>query len=76
MTRDGYKGLLSSHDLSSGDEPITSSTLPIQMPPRHGNQRCASTATGLNGNGRFNGTGTAIAPVSVEASAGSRYRCR
>ena len=39
-------------------------------------QRCASTATGLNGNGRFNGTGTAVAPVSVAASAGNRCSCR
>ena len=39
-------------------------------------QRCASTATGLNGNGRFNGTGIAVAPVSVAASAGSHCSCR
>ena len=39
-------------------------------------QRCASTATGLNGNGRFNGTGTAVAPVYGAASAGSRCSCR
>ena len=39
-------------------------------------QRCASTATGLNGNGRFNGTRMAVAPVPVAASAGSRCSCR
>ena len=30
----------------------------------------------LNGNGRFNGRGTAVAPVPVAASAGSRCSCR
>ena len=39
-------------------------------------QRCASTAMGLNGNGHFNGMGTAVAPVSIAASAGSRCSCR
>ena len=34
-------------------------------------QRCAPTATGVNGNGHFNGMGTAVAPVPVAASAGS-----
>ena len=37
MARDGYKGWLGSCDPGSGDEPITSSTLPIQMHPGHGN---------------------------------------
>ena len=31
-------------------------------------QRCAPTATGVNGNGRFNGTGMAVAPVSIAAA--------
>ena len=39
------------------------------------NQRCAPTATGVNGNGRFNGIGTAVAPISIAASAGSRCSC-
>ena len=33
----GYKGRLGSHDLGSRDEPITSSSLPMQMHPGHGN---------------------------------------
>ena len=39
-------------------------------------QRCAPMARGLNSNGRFNGTGTAVAPVPVVASSGSRCSCR
>ena len=31
-------------------------------------QRCAPMATGVNGNGHFNGTGTAIVPVSIVAT--------
>ena len=34
----------------------------------HTEQRCGSTAMGLNGNGRFNGTGTAVAPVTIAAA--------
>ena len=37
VARDGYKGQLGSHDLGSGDKPITSSTLPIQMHCGHDN---------------------------------------
>ena len=39
-------------------------------------QRCASTATGLNRNGCFNGTGIVVAPVPIAASTGSRCNCR
>ena len=44
MARDGYKGRLGSRDPGSGDEPITSSTLPIQMHPGHGNSPQAPSA--------------------------------
>ena len=37
MARDGYKGGLGSCNPGSGDEPITSSTLPIRLHPGHGN---------------------------------------
>ena len=37
VARDGYKGWLGSRDPCSGDEPITSSSLPMQMHPGHGN---------------------------------------
>ena len=29
-------------------------------------QRCASMATGLNGNGRFNETGMGVAPIPLQ----------
>ena len=44
VARDGYKGRLGSRDPGSGDEPITSSTLPIQMHPGHSNSPQASSA--------------------------------
>ena len=44
VVRNGYKGWLGSHDLGSGDKPITSSTLPIQMHPGHGNSPQAPSA--------------------------------
>ena len=31
---------------------------------------------GTNGNGRFNETGTAVAPISIAASIGNRCSCR
>ena len=34
-------------------------------------QRCAPTATGVNSNGRFNGTGMVVAPVPVAAPLGA-----
>ena len=34
----------------------------------HLSLRCAPTATGVNGNGRFDRTGMAVAPVSVAAA--------
>ena len=37
VARDGYKGRLDSRDPGSGDEPITSSSLPMRMHPGHGN---------------------------------------
>ena len=39
-------------------------------------QRCAPTATGVNGNGHFNGMGMAVGPVSIAASTGNYSNCR
>ena len=41
---DGYKGRLGSCDPGSGDEPITSSSFPMRMHPRHGNSSQAPSA--------------------------------
>ena len=38
-------------------------------------QGCVPTAMGVNSNGHFNGMGTAVAPVPIAASAGSRCSC-
>ena len=40
----GYNGQLGSREPGSGDEPITSSTLPIQMHPGQGNSPQAPSA--------------------------------
>ena len=44
VAHDGYTGWLGSRDPGSKDEPITSSTLPIQMHPGHGNSLQAHSA--------------------------------
>ena len=74
MARDGYKGQLGSCDSGSGDEPITSSTLPIRMHPRHGNSPQAPSALvtapliHVDLTGVLHGAGSArtseIAPIS------------
>ena len=40
----GYKGHLGSRDRGSGDEPITSSSFPMQMHPGYGNSSQAPSA--------------------------------
>ena len=44
VARNGYKGQLGSRDPGSGDEPITNSSLPMQMHPGHGNSLQAPSA--------------------------------